>query len=95
MTMTNQQTREQFLLALNSNAYINMCESSDMMNAINALNKQIPKMIVSDGDDESDHAYCPNCNACIGSNEIVYDDFFLRGWSTMYCQECGQAIGVR
>ena len=93
--MTNEQTREQFLLALNSNAYLNMCESSDMINAINALDKQIPKIVVSDGDDESDWVHCPRCNACIGSNEIVYDDFFIRDWSTMYCQECGQAISVR
>lgn len=35
--MTYEQTREQFLLAWNSNAYLNMCESEDMKNAIEAL----------------------------------------------------------
>lgn len=41
--MTYEQTREQFLLAWNSNAYLNMCESDDMHNAIVALEKQIPR----------------------------------------------------
>lgn len=58
----------------------------------NAIQKQIPKKVVSYSDDESDHVFCPNCNERIGSNEIVYDDFYLRGWSAMYCQECGQAM---
>ena len=41
--MTVEQTIEQFKLALNSNAYLNMCETSDMQNAISALEKLIPK----------------------------------------------------
>lgn len=41
--MTFEQTKEQFLLAYNSNAYLNMCESDDMHNAISALEKQTPK----------------------------------------------------
>ena len=40
--MTYIQTKEQFLLAWNSNAYLNMCRLDDMKNAIDALNKQIP-----------------------------------------------------
>lgn len=60
--------------------------------AIQSLEKQIPKTVIRYGDDESDHVFCPSCNECIGSNEIIYDDFYLRGWSTMYCQECGQAM---
>lgn len=90
--MNYKQTKEQFLLAWNSNAYLNMCESDDMKNAIDALDKQIPKKVVRYSDDESDPVYCPCCNECIGSNEIIYDDFYLRGWSAMYCQECGQAM---
>ena len=54
--------------------------------------KDIPKKVVSYSDDESDHVYCPRCHECIGSNEIVYDDFYYRGWTPMYCQECGQAM---
>lgn len=60
--------------------------------AISALEKQIPKKVVSYSDDESDHVYCPCCNECIGSNEIIWEDFYYRGWSPMYCQECGQAM---
>ena len=60
--------------------------------AIESLGKQIPKRVVSYSDDESNHVFCPCCNECIGSNEIIYDDFYLRGWSVMYCQECGQAM---
>ena len=90
--MTYEQTKEQFLLAWSSNAYLNMCESDDMRNAIDALNKQIPKKILNYSDDESDYVYCPSCNECIGSNEVIYDDFYIRGWTPMYCQECGQAM---
>lgn len=60
--------------------------------AMVALNKQIPKKVIRYSDDESDPVYCPCCNECIGSNEIIYDDFYYRGWSVMYCQECGQAM---
>lgn len=58
----------------------------------NAIRKQIPKKVIRYSDDESDHVFCPCCNECIGSNEIIYDDFYLRGWSAMYCEECGQAM---
>ena len=58
----------------------------------NAIQKQIPKKVIRYSDDESDPVFCPYCNEPIGSNEIVYDDFYLRGWSAMYCQECGQAM---
>ena len=56
------------------------------------LGKNTPKKVVRYSDDESDHVYCPCCNECVGSNENVYDDFCYRGWATMYCQECGQAM---
>lgn len=54
--------------------------------------KDIPMKVVCDGDDESDYVHCPRCNAHIGSNEIVFDDFYYRGWTPMHCQECGQAM---
>lgn len=90
--MTYEQTKEQFLIALNSNAYINMCTTDDMSNAIKAINKQIPMQVVLEGDDESDFVYCPNCINIIGSNEIIWEDFFNRNWSPMYCPECGQSM---
>lgn len=54
--------------------------------------KDIPMKVVSYSDDESDHVYCPRCHECIGSNDIVYEDFYCRGFAPMYCQECGQAM---
>ena len=60
--------------------------------SVEALEKQIPKKVVSYSDDESDHVYCPCCHECIGSNDIIYDEFYCRGFAPMYCQECGQAM---
>lgn len=90
--MTNEQTRDQFVIALNSNAYLNMCNCDDMKNAIIALDKQIPMKVICDGDDESDYVYCPNCHTPIGSNDFVYDDFYYRNWKPLHCIKCGQAM---
>ena len=93
--MTYEQTREQFLLAWNSNAYLNMCESDDMHNAIVALEKQIPKKPqyvdtrfrhhgrkISDGSSLDKCYKCPNCNSHIFH---VFD-------SEKCCIYCGQAL---
>ena len=87
--MTYEQTREQFLLAWNSNAYLNMCESDDMKNVIDALNRQIPKHpdLEGDGYDDNgelvyDTGYCPNCRH---EFEVYYD-------ATKYCPNCGQHL---
>lgn len=93
--MTYEQTREQFLLAWNSNAYLNMCESDDMHNAIVALEKQIPKKPqyvdtrfrhhgrkISDGSSLDKCYKCPNCNGHIFH---VFD-------SEKCCKYCGQAL---
>ena len=60
--------------------------------AIEALEKQMPKKVVSYSDDESDYVYCPCCNVIVGSNEFVWEDFYYREWRPMHCQECGQAM---
>ena len=87
--MTYEQTKQQFLLAWNSNAYLSMCESDDMKNVIDALNRQIPM--------EHHHttvgecscgekvrtSICPNCLGCI----ITVAEEFPR-----FCAWCGQAI---
>ena len=75
--MTYEQTREQFLLAWNSNAYLNMCESDDMHNAIVALEKQIPKKVTKSA--------CPSCNRIFlfRRSEKRKGD---------YCDNCGQAL---
>lgn len=72
--MTYEQTREQFLLAWNSNAYLNMCESEDMKNAIEALEKQIPMKPIIKAD-KSEYItrrlgrllsfHCPRCGRFI------------------------------
>ena len=90
--MTNEQTRDQFLLALNYNAYLNMCESSDMINVINALEKQIPKKVVSEGNDESDWVHCPCCDEILGVNEGVFNAFWDNNWKPIYCHKCGQSL---
>lgn len=88
MKMTVKQTLEQFLLAWNSNAYLNMCTSDDMKNAIESMEKQIPKTPCIEGDGYADGILvydiwiCPNCEKVY---EIDYDDYD-------YCPECGQKI---
>lgn len=90
--MTYEQTKEQLLLAWNSNAYLNICESDDMRNVINALSKQIPmkpkkltyKLLLDAG-----WIYeCPSCGCACGENkyhpEVTQDD--------MYCTQCGQKL---
>jgi hypothetical protein len=87
--MTYEQTREQFLLAWNSNAYLNMCTSDDMKNVINALDKQIPMehhhTIVGEcsGGEKVRTSICPNCLGCI----MTVEEEFPR-----FCDWCGQAI---
>ena len=89
--MTYEQTREQFLLAWNSNAYLNMCESDDMHNAIVALEKQIPKKITH----EATLKRCATCPTC----KNVLDEFIelipgqpkIRVTFT-HCHFCGQAL---
>ena len=75
--MTYEQTREQFLLAWNSNAYLNMCESDDMHNAIVALEKQIPKKVTKSA--------CPSCNRI-----FLFRHSEKRKGD--YCDNCGQAL---
>ena len=89
--MTYEQTREQFLLAWNSNAYLNMCESDDMHNAIVALEKQIPKKITH----EATLQRCATCPTC----KNVLDEFieFIPGQPKIrvtfaHCHFCGQAL---
>ena len=75
--MTYEQTRKQFLLAWNSNAYLSMCESDDMHNAIVALEKQIPKKVTNSA--------CPSCNRI-----FLFRHSEKRKGD--YCDNCGQAL---
>ena len=89
---TYEETREQFLMAWNTNAYINMCESSDVENVIKALEKQIPKKPTKLDSKlliEAGWIYkCPTCGLACGANkyhlEATQDEF--------YCTQCGQRL---
>lgn len=56
--------------------------------------KQIPMVVKSDGDDESDYVYCPRCLEMIGNNESMYDTFYDRE-NHVYCEYCGQKLRSR
>ena len=84
--MTFEQTREQFLFALNSNAYLNMCECSDMQNAISALEKQIAKKPVVD---RYPWAICPVCGGSVYLSNVQEH---IYNCETTYCEHCGQAL---
>ena len=94
--MTYEQTREQFLLAWNSNAYLNMCESDDMHNAIVALEKQIPKKpkrvdknYVFDGNWKK---ICPCCGTTLMERITTKDESYPVHYNmTKHCK-CGQAL---
>lgn len=61
------------------------CEAVDM--AISALEKQIPKNLIAEGDGYADGSmvydsfYCPSCDHCMEWDEV--ED---------YCPSCGQKI---
>ena len=75
------------MLAWNSNAYLNMCESDDMHNAIVALEKQIPRKPI----DKIDPMFgdicivCSNCENTAIVNPFTHSIF-------KHCPNCGQAL---
>lgn len=54
--------------------------------AIQALEKQVPKEIVTKGQGHESDCYCPNCNAFLGSDQ----DWCFN--QTKHCSECGQSL---
>lgn len=60
--------------------------------AIKAIKKHIPKVVVCEGNDESDWVHCSCCNEIIGVNESVYDSFCDNNWNPIYCHKCGQSL---
>ena len=71
-------------------------ESLALMEAVEALEKQIPKhpkidrITYTNGSGYFDELNCPNC----GNYLIQRDDFgeYFAGSQNNYCEECGQAI---
>ena len=84
--MTYEQTREIFMRVLNENAGRHLFKSSDLITAISALDKQIPKIPKWV---ETEPYYwvlsCPNCLKSIA-------DYFTRRAKPLHCMFCGQAI---
>lgn len=60
--------------------------------AISALEKQIPKKFVCEGNDENDWVYCPCCDEILGTNESVYNAFSDNDYEYIYCYKCGQSL---
>lgn len=75
------------MLAWNSNAYLNMCESDDMHNAIVALEKQIPRKPIDKIDPMFGDIYivCSNCENTDIVNPFTHSIF-------KHCPNCGQAL---
>ena len=80
--MTIKQVRDNFILNLAENAYLNMCTTEEMNIVISALEKQIPKFVKCPKGFQGirdTRFYCPACNALTRQRE----DF---------CHKCGQAV---
>lgn len=61
---TYEQTRELFSDILRTNTYVGMCECSDMINTIIALDRQIPKTVR----ETKNTIVCPTCGTLVGSS---------------------------
>ena len=90
--MTYEQTREAFVTALMTNAYINMCESSDIKNAISAIDKQIPKKIEEQTEDDREFIdyVCPNCKVTL--QQKMKQAKRITIYKYKHCIDCGQAL---
>lgn len=89
--MTNEQTLEQFLKVLNTNAYLGIFECSDMENAISALEKQIPKKPTEKAQEGFDFevAHCLVCSYC---NAPIVNVWSKAEYKPKFCHYCGQAL---
>lgn len=65
----------------------------DGVNIQEAIEKQIAKAVVYEGNDESDWVHCPRCNEILGIVESVWEHFADMGYE--YCPECGQKIKLK
>ena len=90
--MTYEQTREIFLRILNENAYTHLCEPSDIKNAIDALDKQIPKKPISNkvkvGKVKVGNGWW--CKGTTIHKCPICDEYATR--TSKYCNQCGQAL---
>ena len=83
--MTNQEAAEKVKRVKGLYAYESDYEALDM--AISALEKQMPKRLIAEGDGYADgamvydHFYCPSCDHLIWEEDV--ED---------YCPNCGREI---
>lgn len=96
--MTNEQTLEQFLKVLNTNAYLGIFECSDMKNAISALEKQIPKkpidteLFIYASGTRTLSGYCPVCDQPVSIFDGHQNNKKFRRDEDVFCSYCGQAL---
>lgn len=80
-----EEVRNHLAMVLTTNAYINICKSTDLVIAIDAIDKQIPKEVTMFDDGVY---YCPACDIVLctesGKGTGLCADKF--------CWQCGQAI---
>lgn len=62
----------------------------DGVNIQEAIEKQIAKAVVCEGNDESDWVHCPRCNEILGDVENVYEYRMIMVYQ--YCPACGQKL---
>ena len=92
--MELEEVRNHLTMVLATNAYINICKSTDLVIAIEAIDKQIPKNpvqehyvienVVTHKMIPSFREVCPNCGS-----DYIKDDY---GMIYSHCADCGQAI---
>lgn len=82
--MTYEQVRNNFVLNLAENAYLNMCTTEEMKLVISAIEKQIPKIA------EHEDGVWSICPCCGGS--VCNDTEHAVNREVSYCEHCGQAI---
>ena len=80
--MELEEVRNHLAMVLATNAYINICKSTDLVIAIGAVDKQVPRKPKESAIYASCVDWmCPTCGR-----------FHRTEWKMKYCSECGQAI---
>ena len=89
--MTNEEVKNNFVQNLAENAYINMCSVEEIIIAIKALEKQIPKKLKTTEVGRFGLVFlCPSCENQIA---MIWDSVLQKGkYKQKYCHYCGQAL---
>lgn len=86
--MTIQQVRDNFVLNLAENAYLNMCTTEEMLLAISALEKQILKKPFNKSNNQENWKImcCPTCE------RVFWNSGNWLHYKPTFCEKCGQAL---